>query len=124
MTRRVAVLLMTAGVGAFAQPDPRYRAWGREALDRVRGDLDRAERNLHYLPADEFVRFNKARGEISEFQHRWEEGRFDKGALDHLIGNLNHVVQYGKIRPHDRDILADDVRRLRELRERWDHEHH
>jgi hypothetical protein len=122
MTRRVAVLLMTAGVSAFAQPDPRYRSWGREALDRVRADTDRAERDLHYLPADEYDRFNKTRGEIREFQHRWEEGRYDKGALDHIIENLNHVVQHGRIHARDRDILADDVRRLRELRERWDHE--
>ena len=119
MTRRVAVMLM-AGASAFAQRD---RFWWREPLGRVRADIDRAERNLHYLPAEEFERFNAARREIGEFQRRWEEGRYDKGALDHVIENLNHVVEHGRLRPHDRDILSSDVGRLREMREHWDREH-
>jgi len=123
MTRRVAVILM-AGVSAYAQRDrdERYRAWGREPLDRVRADLDHAERGLHYLGPEEMERFNRVRGQVSEFQHRWEQGRFDRDALDHIIEGLNHTVQHDRIRPRDRDILADDVRRLRELRERWERE--
>jgi len=125
MTRRVAVLLM-AGASAYAQQDrdrdDRYRAWGREPLDRVRADLDHAQRDLRYLGPEEVERFNRIRGQVSEFQHRWAQGRFDKDALDHVIEGLNHTVEHSRIRPRDRDILADDVRRLRELRERWDRE--
>lgn len=122
MTRRVAVLLM-AGATAYAQRDERYRSWGREPLDRVRADLDRTERDIRYLGNEEMDRFNRMRGQVSEFQHKWEQGRFDKDMLDHIIEGLNHTVEHSRIRPRDRDVLADDVRRLRELREHWDREH-
>lgn len=119
MTRRAAVLLF-AGATAFAQRD---RFWWREPLNRVRADIDRAERDLHYLSGEELDRFNSARREIGEFQHRWEEGHYDKGALDRVIGNLNHVVEHGRLHAHDRDVLARDVDRLRDMREHWDREH-
>ena len=126
MTRRIAVVSLMAGLSAFAQRDhdrdDHYRSWGREPLDRVKADLNRTAANLRYLGPEEMDRFNRMRGQINEFQRKWAEGRFDKDVLDHIIEGLNHTVEHSRIRPRDRDILADDVRRLRELRERYDRE--
>jgi hypothetical protein len=104
-----------------AQPrDDRYRSFGRESLDRVRGDLGRAERNLRYISEPEMRRFREIRDRLGNFQRNWERGRYDRGDLDATVGNLSTLVERAKLHRADRDILADDLSRLRDLRARMD----
>lgn len=91
---------------------------GREPLDRVRADLDRAAADVGYLSRGEMARFNHARQEIGEFQEKWNRGIFDRHELDDVIGSLQHVVNSNRLRIQDRDILFSDLARLREIRER------
>jgi len=122
-----AALFMFLGVNAAAQrygDDYYYRNWGRAPLDRVRGDLNRAERNLFYLSEDEMRRFRHTRDAIGDFQRDWERGHFDGHALDEAIGGLNALVERSRLHERDRDILADDRNRLRDLRGRWEHRDH
>ena len=91
---------------------------GREPLDRVRADLDRAARDMGYLSGGDFRRFDHARQEIGEFQQKWNRGRFDRHELDDVIGSLQRVVRSNRIRPRDRDLLIDDLSRLRDIRAR------
>ena len=116
-------LQLLVGVNVEAQRPgdaDHYRRWGREPLDRVRGDLDRAERHLDYLPGEEMRRFHHTRDAINRFQRDWERGHYDGRALDEAIGNLNALVERSRLHQRDRDNLADDVRQLRELREHWE----
>jgi hypothetical protein len=121
-----AALLMIAGV-ANAQPprdrddrDDRYRSYGRESLDRVRADLDRAGRDMNYLSEDERRRFSRVRDRISEFQRDWERGRFDREALNETIRGLESIIERSRLHARDRDTLARDVSQLREMRERYE----
>lgn len=114
-------LLLTIGLlvvsgGAQAQ----YREFGRETLQQVRADLDRAERDVRYIPEEEFRRFRRVREELRDFQGRWERGRFDKDLLDDIIGNIQHIVDRGRLRDRDREFLQGDANRLREMRSRFD----
>ena len=109
--------LILFGFGANAQPRYDYR-WGRKPLERVRADLDRAARDMGYLSGGDFRRFDRARQEIREFQEKWNRGRFDRHELDDVIGSLQGVVRSNRIRPRDRDILMNDLERLREIRSR------
>jgi len=118
-----AALLLFLGVNAVAQrwgDDYYYKHWGHEPLDRVRADLNRAERDLDYLPGEEMRHFRHIRGAINDFQRDWERGHFDRRALDDAIGELHGLVDRGRLHERDRDILADDVHRMREIRERWE----
>lgn len=112
----VAGFLIT-GLAASAQPRYDY-GWGREPLDRVRADLDRAARDMRYLSGGEYHRFEHARDEIREFQQKWNRGRFDRHELDDVIGSLQKVVNGNRIRPRDRDFLLNDLARLRDIRSR------
>jgi len=94
-----------------------YR-YGREPLDRVRADLDRAAAGMGYLSRGELGRFNHARDEIREFQEKWNRGRFDRGELNDVISSLQRVVDSNRLRYEDRDILYNDLARLREIRDR------
>jgi len=122
-----AAALLWIAAAANSQPqrydgdrDDRYSRYGREPLDRVRADLNRAERDLNYLSEDEMRRFRRVREGIVDFQRNWERGRFDREALNQTIRGLESLVERSRLRPRDRDLLADDARRLREMRERND----
>jgi hypothetical protein len=116
-----ALLLISPGVnGQYRDRDDRYRTYGLEPLDRVRADLNRAERDLNYLSQDELRRFRVVRDRIFEFQRNWERGRFDREALNETIHGLDNIIDRYRLRPRDRDLLADDVSRLRDMRERYD----
>ncbi|MDQ6758939.1 MAG: hypothetical protein M3Z32_03605 [Acidobacteriota bacterium] len=113
----VASGLLLFGFGMNAQARYDYGR-GREPLDRVRADLDRAARDMRYLSGGDFRRFDHARQEIREFQEKWERGRFDRHELDDVIGSLQSVVRSNRIRPRHRDLLMDDLARLRDFRAR------
>lgn len=94
-----------------------YR-YGREPLDRVRADLERAAANVGYLSHGEVSRLNHALDEITEFQQKWNRGFFDRHELDDVIGSLQRVVSSNRLRYEDRDTLFNDLQRLREFRSR------
>ncbi len=116
-----AALLMIAP-GVKAQRGDWYGRYGRETLDRVRGDLDRAERDLNYLSGEELRKFRVVRDRLWEFQRNWERGRYDREAINSTIRNMDDMVSRYRLRPRDRDFLADDIRRLRDMRERYERE--
>ena len=89
-----------------------------ENVRTVLADLDRAAADVGYLSRGEMARFNHARQEIAEFQSKWERGFFDRHELDDVIGSLQRVVSSNRLRYQDRDILFNDLQRLREIRSR------
>ena len=121
----VAFGILALAAGASAQyrgrDDRSYRgdygggrmSYKREPLDGVRTDLERAARDMFYISRGEMKRFNKVRQEIGEFQGKWARGRFDKGELDDVIGRLKHMVDKNRLQQRDRDLLMDDLGRLR-----------
>ena len=103
--------------GEFGRyPDDRYDRGGG-LFDRVRADLDRAE-STYYTSGGDHRRFNKVREELSEFQGKWANGRFDRHELDDVIGTLQRVVNDNRLSYRDRDVLQDDLYRLRDFRAR------
>jgi hypothetical protein len=102
----------------------RDRYWDRERLareyhgvfyDRLRGDLDRAER-ARYLREDDFRRFDRARRELREFEGKWARGYFDPRDMDGAIASVARIVEIPALRREDRDNLRDDLGRMRAFR--------
>lgn len=103
--------------GEFGRyPGDRYDRGG-SIFDRVRADLDRAE-SKYYASGGDRRRFNKVREELSEFQGKWANGRYDRHELDDVIGSLQRVVNDNRLDYRDRDVLQDDLYRLRDFRAR------
>ncbi|MGC9969847.1 MAG: tetratricopeptide repeat protein [Bryobacteraceae bacterium] len=117
-----AVVKLTCAPGGTRQPDQgnQYRGSGRGILDRVRADLDRVARDVNSFSEDEMRRFNRVRNRIAEFQSAWEGGRFDREILSEIISGLTAIVERSRLVARDRDDLAEDLGRLKELRERQD----
>ena len=121
-----ALLAVTASAQVYGGRGDRYdgryenrgygRGDGRDPLDRVVRDLDRAASGMRYLSRGEAKRINHALDEIREFQQKWARGRFDKGELNDVISGLQHVVDKNRLEFRDRDILLNDLGQLREFR--------
>jgi tetratricopeptide (TPR) repeat protein len=116
------VVKLTCALGGTRQSDQgnQYRGFGRGILDRVRADLDRVVQDADSFAGDELRRFNRVRDRIGEFQSAWEGGRFDREILSEVIGGLNAIIERSRLRARDRDSLAEDLDRLKQLRERHD----
>jgi hypothetical protein len=93
---------------------------GRQAVMTTNDDL---QRYIHRdnLNDDQRGRFDTAMREMHEFTEdaaagRWEHGREH---LDHAIENIEFVADHASIGPHEREMLHEDTRRLREIRDGW-----
>lgn len=120
------LLLLTASADAQPRPryqergDDRYHRFGRGTLDRVRADLGHAERSLHYITPPDMRRFMNAREGLANFQRSWERGHYNRPELDQVIVNLHALVERGRLRPGDRNMLANDLMLLRDLQRNID----
>jgi hypothetical protein len=101
------------------------RGWGREQwrssiFKRVREDLDHIESET-FSGRGDMYRLGQARRELDEMQQKLAAGRYDERELDDVIATLANVVRDNRMSARDRDILADDLERLRDFRQRHDY---
>ena|SRR5947209_1205365 len=94
-----------------------YRDQSR-LFDRIRSDLDRAESNTFAFTGDR-LRIARAREEVNEFQRSWEVGNYDWRQLNDATQAMQRVVDSNRLSDRNRDSLADDLSRMRELQSRY-----
>ena len=83
---------------------------------RVRRDLDYASRDA--FRGDDRYRLDRTYRELDELQRDYASGRWDREELDDVIRALDRVVDDNRLPPRSRDILRNDLDRLRDLRAR------
>ncbi|HTA43141.1 MAG TPA: hypothetical protein VK789_11880 [Bryobacteraceae bacterium] len=89
--------------------------WKMRLFDRVRDDLNRVQ-EVDFNGRDQY-RIERTKQELNELQGKLASQRYDQPELDDVIGALNGVVAANQLSPRDRDMLNDDLARLREYRE-------
>ena len=101
--------------------DEWYRGqnWRGQLFERVRQDLDHVQLATFPSGGDQF-RLANTRQELDELQSKLAAGRYDERELDDVIRALQRVVQDNRMPARDRDVLADDLNRLRDFRARHD----
>lgn len=120
--KRVPVFAGLALLGAtlFAQDVPRDEAfWRGHLFQRVREDLDRVQQNTPKLSGDEF-RLVTTKHDLDDLQGKMEAHRYDEAALDRTIAAVDRVAKDNTLSPHDRGMLEEDLRRLRDFRAHHD----
>jgi hypothetical protein len=100
--------------------DDYYRGdqWRARLFDRVRADLDHVQTT--WFPSGDQYRLAKAKQELSELQAAMADHRYDERALDDVLAAMQRVVSDNRLSNRDRDILNDDMGRLRQFREHHD----
>jgi hypothetical protein len=126
----VAGFLVLVG-GAIAQDSDWYRHreerfrgenWRMHMFAEVKEDLDHVHTSIFH-GRDE-LRIVKTKTELNELQSDLEAHRYTQAKLDDVIGSLQRVVADNRMPPQDREMLNDDLRRLRDYREHhenWGH---
>jgi hypothetical protein len=90
--------------------------WRGHLFERVRADLDHVQTVTFPFSRDEY-RLTRTKQELNELQDKLANRQYDERELDEVISALSRVVSDNRLSPRDRDILSDDLNRLREYRE-------
>jgi len=90
--------------------------WRGHLFQRVREDLEHVQAVTPTFSADEY-RVVATKNELNELQGKLEAGRFDQPELDRTIQGIEKVLTNNRLSPRDRDMLSDDLARMREYRE-------
>jgi hypothetical protein len=126
----LAAFLVLAGA-ALAQPpdwyahrEERFRGeqWRAHMFAEIREDLDHVQTTT-FGGRDEF-RLVRTKQELNELQGDLNAHRYSEAKLDQVIGTLQRVVADNRMAPRERELLNDDLQRLRDYRahhENWLH---
>jgi hypothetical protein len=122
----IAAMAMTA----FAQDwdhdrDQRYQwdAWRPHLFDYVRTDLEHVW-SAYQAKDRERVRLDKTKEELYKMQVDLDQGRFDNGILNDVIDSLRKSSNDDRLSTSDKEIIADDLVRLKDYQshhDRWLH---
>lgn len=94
----------------------RERDWRGRLFARVRQDLDYVSHQT--FRGDDRYRLERTYRELDDLQRDYASGRLDRRALDDVTAALDRVLDDNRLSPRSRDILRDDLNRLRDLRGR------
>jgi hypothetical protein len=91
-------------------------AWRGNLFQRVREDVEHVQRSTFPFTGDQ-SRLSRTILELNELQGKLSAGRYDEHELGDVMEALTWVLQSNRLSPRDRDVLTDDLNRMREYRE-------
>lgn len=115
------------GLSAIAQDwyhdrDERYRGdrWRAHVFAEVRTDLEHIW-SARRASDRERARLDRTREELTKLQEDLEHDRWDNGILNDVIDSVRKSANDERLSPRDRDVLADDVNRLKDYQDHHNH---
>ncbi|HKE20891.1 MAG TPA: hypothetical protein VKB88_00795 [Bryobacteraceae bacterium] len=120
-------VIMTALAFSVAAQD-----WYHDRDERFRGEQWRAHLFAHVRTDLEHVwsgrasdkeraRLERTEEELTKMQSDLDHGRWDNGLLNDVIDSIGKSANDERLPPRDRDVLADDLRRLKEFQDHHNH---
>ena len=102
----------------YSQRDSFYheQQWRMHFFQRVKDDVEHVRASTWPDGRDEY-RLNRTVDQLSQLQADLADHVYDQRDLDDVIGVLSRVVDDNHMRAQDRDMLTDDLSRLRDFRE-------
>jgi hypothetical protein len=123
-----AGLLLTAlAFTAMAQDwyherEERFRGeeWRAHVFAHVRTDLDHIW-SANHAADRERERIQRTKDELTKIQADIDAGRWDNGVVNDVVDSLRKSADDERLSKRDRDVLADDVAKIREFQDRHNH---
>ena len=105
--------------------DDRYRGdqWHSTVFADVRSDLDHI-RSARRASDKERRRLERTREELTDLQEKLDHGVFDNGHVNDVIDSLNKSAGDDRLSRRDRDVLADDLSRIKDYQHNHNHWRH
>jgi hypothetical protein len=96
--------------------------WRGHLFERVKDDVAHV-REVTWPSGGDQYRLDRTVDQLNQLQSKLADHVYDERDLDDVIGVLSRVVSDNRMAPRDRDMLTDDLSRLRDYREHhadWD----
>ena len=90
--------------------------WRTTLFQRIREDLEHLQRTTFPFSGDQ-SRLAGTIVELNELQGKLAQGRYDDHELRDVMESLTQLLQYNRLSGRDRDVLTDDLNRMREYRD-------
>jgi len=105
--------------GFYRDRDERFRRddWKQQFFAHVRQDVEHMRSITFPFGADQY-RLARTEQELDELQSKLARHQYDERELNDVIDALARVVRDNRLPPRDRDVLSDDLNRMREFRTR------
>lgn len=123
LTIAAGFLMAALGVSALAQDwyherEERFRGeeWRAHVFLNVRTDLDHIW-SANRASDRERARLDRTKEELTKMQADLDAGRFDNGLLNDVIDSLRKSSNDERLSSRDRDVLANDVVRLKDYQD-------
>ncbi len=120
------VMLACFGLTAVAQDwyhdrEQRFHGeeWHRHLFEHVKMDLEHLPSAAFAAPREQ-RRLQRTREELSDLQGKMDRRFFDQAELKDVTDSLRKSANDQRMSPQDRDVVADDLRRLEEFRAHHD----
>jgi hypothetical protein len=97
--------------------------WRARVFERVREDVEHVRSTTWPSGGGDEYRLDKTVSQLNDLQDKLANHDYDERELDDVIVSLGRVASFNRMPSRDRDILNDDISRLREYREHhadWD----
>lgn len=91
-------------------------AWRKNLFQRVREDVEHLQHSTFPFTGDQ-SRLSRTVFELNELQGKLTQGRYDEHELGDVMEALTAVLQNNRLSARDRDVLTDDLSRMRQFRE-------
>jgi hypothetical protein len=106
----------------YRDREERFRGeqWRGHIFEHVRSDLDHVGSAI-WASGKERRRLDRTKQELTELHAKLVQGRYDERELDDVIDSIVKSANDERLAPRDRDVLHDDLNRLRDYREHHEH---
>lgn len=118
----ILLVAMFFGLSAAAQTqdwyhdrDARYRGeqWRSRVFLEIRTDLEHV-RSARHAADKERQRLVRTEQELTDLQAKLERGEWDNGHVNDVIDSLEKSANDDRLSERDREVLRDDVNRLKD----------
>jgi hypothetical protein len=102
----------------YRDREERFRgnAWRPKVFLNVRTDLEHVV-DLGRASEIERKRLERTKEELTKMQADLDQGRWDNGLLNDTIDSIRKSANDDRLERRDRDVLADDVNRLKDYQD-------
>ncbi|HEY7390451.1 MAG TPA: hypothetical protein VH640_18180 [Bryobacteraceae bacterium] len=124
---QACLILAALAVSVFAQDwyherEERYRGegWRAHVFMHVRTDLDHVWSAVHASDRER-TRLQRTKEELTKMQADLDHGRWDNGLLNDVIDSIRKSSNDERLAPRDRQVLAEDLVRLKDYQDHHNH---
>ena len=117
-----ALALSVVGQDWHHEREERFQgeAWRAHIFDHVRTDIEHVW-SAFRASDRERARLDRTKEELYKMQADLDRGRFDNGILNDVIDSLGKSSNDDRLAPQDREVLADDLIRLKDYQRNHNH---